>query len=397
MAVNEKKQSFQGIHGFSLIDMAIILVIVGSLLVVVIGIVPHYLRSLSLQENKVLLAKADRSVQGFAISHARLPCPDTTGDGVENCVSVVGTLPWKTLGLPAPTKDANFLKLRYAAYHNAVATANLTILNNTYAPAVPNGAAAPNHLNGLDFCQGLANAGLAAFSAQYAYAGSGATQRNVAYAIAVSGFGNADNLTGAFDGVHTGASPAFATNNKVRDYVYDDLVVVRDFSTLSVSLSCEHLINSMGVMSEVYDYADGVKGNAIDARNGLIQAVAMDAVATALVAVDAVIAGFDVASATAALGVSTGLLAGATAACVAVVGCPLVPVYTSAVTLGNLAIAAAVVALGLQVAAVASQTAITLARAAALTAAVIQEVTTTGHAAATAAWLDRMDLHGAVH
>lgn len=148
----------------------------------------------------------------------------------------------------------------------------------------------------------------------------------MAYAIAVSGFGNADSLAGAFDGVHTGASPAFATNNKVRDYVYDDLVVVRDFATLSASLSCEHLINSMGVMSEVYNYADGVKGNAIDAKNDLIQTVSMDAVATVLVAVDAVIAGFDVASASTALGVSTGLLAAATASCVVLVGCAFIPV-----------------------------------------------------------------------
>lgn len=386
----------QSSRGFSLVDIAIVLIILGTLLVVAIGIVPHYLHKLSLENDKQALTRADKAVQGFLISHARLPCPDNTGDGVENCTASVGSVPWKTLDFPAASVDDNFLHLRYSAYRNIAAKANLSTLQNSYVPVVPNGATVPTNLNGLDFCQGLVNAQVVAFSALYTSSGTGTAQHNVAYAIAASGFANADGLGNGFDGTHTGTSVKFGANNQPRDYTYDDLLVVRDFSTLFKSLSCEHLIATMDVMSEVYDFADGVRGNAVDGKNNLQQAVIMDAVATVLVALDAVVAGIDLSSAITALGTASGLLSGAIASCFVLVGCAFIPVYSTAVGLAIAAVAAAGVALGLQVAAVISQAVAIVLRTVALNQAVSQVTTATNHASSTGVWVNRMDSHGAV-
>ncbi|PPD20086.1 MAG: hypothetical protein CTY17_07895 [Methylomonas sp.] len=89
--------------GFSLIEMAVALVIVGLLL-------GGLMMPLSLQMDNARRKDTERTqsalleaVYGHAISNGRLPCPDINNDGMEdrvggNCVSAFGGLPWASLG-----------------------------------------------------------------------------------------------------------------------------------------------------------------------------------------------------------------------------------------------------------------------------------------------------------
>ncbi|MEG3638112.1 hypothetical protein [Magnetococcus sp. PR-3] len=70
-------------------------------------------------DKHLLLAR--NTVEGFAHLNFRLPCPDTTGDGIEDCANadensvVTGSLPWRSLGM----REAGFLghqMPRYAVF-----------------------------------------------------------------------------------------------------------------------------------------------------------------------------------------------------------------------------------------------------------------------------------------
>jgi len=89
--------------GFSLIEMAIVLVVVGLLL-------GGSLIPLSIQMEKKdrdatqkQLVNMREALIGFALTNGRLPCPDTDGDGlmdgVATCVDIEGGFPWVDLGL----------------------------------------------------------------------------------------------------------------------------------------------------------------------------------------------------------------------------------------------------------------------------------------------------------
>lgn len=96
--------------GFTLIELAIVLLIVGLLTSTLLG-------SLSTQREAQQRREADRSLEeirqlllGFAAANGRLPCPDTDSDpaaagyGVEEAscssdLTAEAYLPWKTLGL----------------------------------------------------------------------------------------------------------------------------------------------------------------------------------------------------------------------------------------------------------------------------------------------------------
>lgn len=98
--------------GFTLVEMAIVLIIVGLLvagLITPLG-VQRDIRDYA--ETRAELAETREALMGFALTHRatitsnpHLPCPDTTGDGVEDrdaagaCLNVTGSLPWATLGL----------------------------------------------------------------------------------------------------------------------------------------------------------------------------------------------------------------------------------------------------------------------------------------------------------
>ena len=95
--------SFKALNGFTLVEMAIVMVIVGLL-------ISAFLVPLSAQQDlkdyskaKTDLEQIKEALYGYALVNGRLPCPDTDGNGNENspCVmaSTGGDLPWLDLGV----------------------------------------------------------------------------------------------------------------------------------------------------------------------------------------------------------------------------------------------------------------------------------------------------------
>jgi len=93
--------------GFSLIEISIVLVILGLITGGIMGPLSAQIESSRRNETKQSLNKALESLYGFALANGHLPCPDTSGDGMENrnaanqCIAAMGSLPWVTLSVRA--------------------------------------------------------------------------------------------------------------------------------------------------------------------------------------------------------------------------------------------------------------------------------------------------------
>jgi prepilin-type N-terminal cleavage/methylation domain-containing protein len=98
--------------GFTLIELAISLAIVGLLLAMFVVPLGTQVDQRRISDTQKQLDLVTESILGFAVANGRLPCPavgatanTVAGAGTENraggaCVSSDGVLPWATLGLP---------------------------------------------------------------------------------------------------------------------------------------------------------------------------------------------------------------------------------------------------------------------------------------------------------
>lgn len=100
-------------RGFTLVEMAVILVIAGLLLGGLVTSLAAFQQNQRVQETNRHLAEAREALLAFAVIHRRLPCPATStvanttpGAGVERPPVALGctggqngVLPWATLGL----------------------------------------------------------------------------------------------------------------------------------------------------------------------------------------------------------------------------------------------------------------------------------------------------------
>ncbi|MFA6971570.1 MAG: type II secretion system protein [Gallionella sp.] len=139
-------------NGFTLVEMAIVLVIVALLLGTSLTLISAQQEQQRMEETKTLLSDAREALIGYALSSIAttdlrpyLPCPDkttaggagTANDGVEDrtagaCVAQEGNLPWVTLGLTPPL-DPWSDRLRYAVtatFSNSVNGMQLTSTGN---------------------------------------------------------------------------------------------------------------------------------------------------------------------------------------------------------------------------------------------------------------------------
>lgn len=124
--------------GFSLVEMAIVLVILGFVLGALLLPLQAQREQLFYSQTNNTLEEARKALLGYAQSKSRLPCPATsTSNGVESltagaCTQQVGLLPASTLGMQ-PTDAGGFVidgwnnRIRYAV--TQVNTS--TILPNT--------------------------------------------------------------------------------------------------------------------------------------------------------------------------------------------------------------------------------------------------------------------------
>ncbi|MBT8350554.1 MAG: prepilin-type N-terminal cleavage/methylation domain-containing protein, partial [Deltaproteobacteria bacterium] len=102
-----------GRSGFTLIEMAVVMVIVGIIISIMATVLPSLIHSGKIKKAQADLERADLALQGYISATGRCPCPDTNADGEENrndggtqgnpaddtCAAYVGDLPYLTLGL----------------------------------------------------------------------------------------------------------------------------------------------------------------------------------------------------------------------------------------------------------------------------------------------------------
>lgn len=104
------KQLLKQQLGFTLVEVAIVLIITSLLLGGLITPLTAQIDQRNYNETNVELSEVRESIVGFALSHLAtdgnpyLPCPDTDADGIENrtgntCTSEFGRLPTQSLGL----------------------------------------------------------------------------------------------------------------------------------------------------------------------------------------------------------------------------------------------------------------------------------------------------------
>lgn len=94
-------------RGLSLVELAVVLLILGLLLG---GLLVPLSTQLSMRQVKQTEKTLDGIIEallGYAVANGHLPCPDNTGDGIEDydpgtdtCDVQEANLPWATLGVP---------------------------------------------------------------------------------------------------------------------------------------------------------------------------------------------------------------------------------------------------------------------------------------------------------
>jgi prepilin-type N-terminal cleavage/methylation domain-containing protein len=123
-------------QGFTLIEMAIVLLILSLLLGGGLAVLGAQIDQQRVKDSTTLLTEAQEALLGYAASHVDasgrpyLPCPDktagggagTANDGQEDrtvatgaCVNQEGNLPWVTLGLAGTDSWGNRLRYRVEA------------------------------------------------------------------------------------------------------------------------------------------------------------------------------------------------------------------------------------------------------------------------------------------
>lgn len=143
-------------QGFTLIELAIVLVIVTILVGGLAMPLSAQIQARRIAETRNTLAEAREALLGYAMTHPAtslatnryLPCPDSDGDGVENrvsnsqCSTYHGWLPWVDLG--AAAQDAWGNRIRYAVVREFIER------SNGFSASSP--ALAPGGFNPLAVC-----------------------------------------------------------------------------------------------------------------------------------------------------------------------------------------------------------------------------------------------------
>ncbi len=149
----------QFVRGFTLVEMAIVLVILGFVLSALLLPLQAQRQQIFQAQTEATLENARRALLGYAQQQGRLPCPATAAsNGIENqtplnsgtCTQEVGFLPAATLGIQ-PTDAQGFAidgwnnRIRYAVTQ--------TVINPITQTAVAN--------NTFTLANGMANVGIA--------------------------------------------------------------------------------------------------------------------------------------------------------------------------------------------------------------------------------------------
>ncbi|CAM5448940.1 hypothetical protein TMEC54S_03354 [Thauera mechernichensis] len=340
-------------RGFTMLELSFILSAMAGLLLVLAYLTTDlFTKRIGIDDDRRLLL-ADAQVKEFAARNGRLPCPDTTNNGVENCdagAAVKGLLPYRTLGLATQTYVAGETPLRYGVYRHGSLTgasdADLAVSRLRFSPQNSDGKAYPEtnvaQANTADFCLALSNAAGQAFSSERTYVKypAGAVQ-NVAYAIASPGVANRDRGATPYDLLNGADGAGFQARNTPPANDYDDKTVHRGFDELYLSLNCEVVLRSLDFVADAVAFEEEVFSLAEANQDAAFIGTILAGVGTGMAAVGLLQSGAQVAGALEVLGVSIGLLSTAAATCPLPpwVTCALIPVYSVAVASASTGVA----------------------------------------------------------
>jgi prepilin-type N-terminal cleavage/methylation domain-containing protein len=124
--------------GFTLIEMAIVLVIVGLLLAGLFTTLRTQFELRRTEETRIVLEEAKEALMGYALANKFLPCPDTNAvpNGSEGpraasneCTTLEGVLPWQALGVRGI--DAWGRYIRYRVSTNFSNNLNFFLISDT--------------------------------------------------------------------------------------------------------------------------------------------------------------------------------------------------------------------------------------------------------------------------
>jgi prepilin-type N-terminal cleavage/methylation domain-containing protein len=243
-------------RGFTFVEISAVLILLGMVSAILAQVVPAMRRASLTAETVRQLSAVQSGLQAFSAIHGRLPCADTTGDGLEDAspsCATTGHLPYLTMGHLQPLLNAEGYAFRYSLYQRGGDTLRSTALLGSnmerYRPTIGAGAtvtlsdkAYTTSNRRLDFCQGLRAGMDAGFDEQYLHVETpGGTRKHVAYVLVDPGVGNMDLLGDRFDGrngLATSALPRFDHPNRAQSITYDDRVIVAYFDALWQSMGC---------------------------------------------------------------------------------------------------------------------------------------------------------------
>ena len=206
---------FMNRPGFTLIEMAVVMVVVGIIISIMATVLPSLIQSGKIKKARAILEKVDYALQGYSIANHRLPFADGDADGNEDTDVYVGDLPYLTMGLSSNT-DPWGNTIKYGVYGETGGLYNLTTI----------------FADEDAFCAAISSASTAAFTTSIVYTttadpcgGANATNsNNQAYVVSSGGAKDLDGVNSFFDLCNGENNPGFNTPNKIQSTTYDDLV-----------------------------------------------------------------------------------------------------------------------------------------------------------------------------
>ena len=318
--------------GFGLLNMMLLVFVLSGLVVAGTIAIRAKSPSLAAQNQTAILSEADKAVVTFATLNNRLPCPGSTRDGLEDCsyAGQIGWLPYRSLGLENAGNKLGAGQLRYLVQRASI---DLSVANDYWQPIKSDSSGAYSATRtfatvniGLpDLCAKLSTGDGITLQPTHAQAASVAP-RALAYALVHPGSKDEDGDGNLFDAENAMAGNSVAPSEReTKVSVYDDRVFEKKYSDLLQQLHCQQLNTSINLVSLAAEAVDEVHAQAIvNTASGSVL-TAISTVKATILAVKTIKAVASMATSIGYASTSAGLLAGAIAGCIFIVGCAELP------------------------------------------------------------------------
>jgi prepilin-type N-terminal cleavage/methylation domain-containing protein len=192
--------------GFTLIEMAVVLVIVGIIISIVATVLPSLIKSSKVKKARAILEEVDYAIQGYVAANGRLPFADngTTGEEDSATPTYFGNLPYVTLGLSSGD-DAWGNRLKYGV-NKDLTTTNVDTLGEALKTACSDNPVNPDKL----------------------HVNINGVQTHMAYVIVSGGLKDENGAGGLFDGLNQVDDAGYDDPNRIIESgAYDDLMIAK--------------------------------------------------------------------------------------------------------------------------------------------------------------------------